>query len=540
MARYPLIGWIGLCVMALVLFLPGLTSLPVIDRDEARFVQSSRQMVQSGDPVGIRFQDEPRLKKPAGIYWLQSIAVSLSGEGDQAPLWVYRLPSVVGAVLSVLLLAAIGNTLFGSHPALLASTLFATGLVIGGEARIAKTDAMMLASILSAMLVLARLYMAEAAISTPLRHAFVFWLSMAAAILIKGPIGPMVLGLTVICLGCLGRPLQWLRPLWQWQAIFIAAVVTLPWFMAITWHSTSAFWYGSVGADLLAKVAHGQEGKGAPPGSHLAALWVAFWPASVLLIFALPQIWQARKSKTVQFLLAWVIPTWLVFEAVPTKLLHYPLPTYPALALLAAAFAPTGLMNASRLLRWVAITALLPGLGLGAAVLVIAFRTEAGAVWPMSISLALTCVAAAAASLAILQQRMDRLGPLLALTGAALMLGLFPALARLPVIWPGERAFQTAMSAAANEGCASPTVAGWGYFEPSLVWLAGVETRLLSTSEALPTSITETACAFVLRAVVPGQLPAPTTCQTVASVSGFALGAGRWVVLDVLSCGKME
>jgi 4-amino-4-deoxy-L-arabinose transferase-like glycosyltransferase len=527
-------------VIALSLFLPALASLPVTDRDEARFVQSSRQMVQSGDPVDIRFQDQQRLKKPAGIYWLQASAALLSGQGDQAPLWVYRLPSIAGAVVSVLLLAAIGTALFGPSPALLASILFATGLVIGGEARIAKTDAMLLASTLSAMLVLARLYMADGTVRTPRRYAFVFWLSVAAAILIKGPIGPMVLALTIACLAVLRHPMHWLRPLVSWQAILVATFVALPWFLAITWQSSGAFWQGSVGADLMAKVVSGQEGKGAPPGSYLVAIWLTFWPASVLLILALPQIWQARQTKAVQFLLAWIIPTWLLFEAVPTKLLHYTLPTYPALALLAVAFAQPGLAKAGLGLRWVAILALLPGLGMGAAVLILAIRTEAEAAWPMAAGLAVACVTACAAALAILQKRTARLGPLLALTGAALMLGLYPALARLPAIWPGERAFQAAMASAVNQNCSSTTVAGWGYAEPSLVWQAGAETQMLSATEQLPPSIAAAPCTFVLRAVVQDQVPAPATCQIVATVSGFALGAGRWITLDVLSCGKLK
>ena len=538
--RIPLMGWIGICVIALALFLPAVTSLPVTDRDEARFVQSSRQMVQSGDPVDIRFQDQQRMKKPAGIYWLQASAALLSGQGDQAPLWVYRLPSIAGAVVSVLLLAAIGTTLFGPSLALLASILFATGLVIGAEARIAKTDAMLLASTLSAMLVLARLYMADGTVRTPRRYAFVFWLSVAAAILIKGPIGPMVLALTIACLAVLRHPMHWLRPIVSWQAILVATFVALPWFLAITWQSSSAFWQGSVGADLMAKVVSGQEGKGAPPGSYLVAMWLTFWPASVLLILALPQIWQARQTKAVQFLLAWIIPTWLLFEAVPTKLLHYTLPTYPALALLAVAFAQPGLAKAGLGLRFVAILALLPGLGLGAAVLILAIRTEAEAVLPMAAGLTVACVTACAAALAILRQRTARLGPLLVLTGAALMLGLYPALARLPVLWPGEQAFQAAIASAVSQSCPSTAVAGWGYAEPSLVWQAGADTQMFSAKEQLPPSIAAAPCTFVLRAVVQHQVPAPATCQTVATVSGFALGAGRWITLDVLSCGKSK
>ena len=63
------------CCSALVLFLPGFFNIPPIDRDEARFAQATKQMVESGDFVDIRFQDDVRYKKPVGIYWLQASAL---------------------------------------------------------------------------------------------------------------------------------------------------------------------------------------------------------------------------------------------------------------------------------------------------------------------------------------------------------------------------------------------------------------------------------------------------------------------------------
>ncbi len=37
-------------------------------------------MVESGDFVDIRFQDDVRYKKPVGIYWLQSAAVETASK----------------------------------------------------------------------------------------------------------------------------------------------------------------------------------------------------------------------------------------------------------------------------------------------------------------------------------------------------------------------------------------------------------------------------------------------------------------------------
>src|ERR1700760_2306579 len=67
-----------LIVVALFAFLPGFFHIPPVDRDEARFAQATKQMIETGDFVDIRFQDETRYKKPVGIYWLQAAVVELA------------------------------------------------------------------------------------------------------------------------------------------------------------------------------------------------------------------------------------------------------------------------------------------------------------------------------------------------------------------------------------------------------------------------------------------------------------------------------
>src|SRR5262245_9428448 len=61
-----------LILVCLVSFLPGFFNIPPVDRDEARFAQATKQMIESGDYIDIRFQDEVRYKKPVGIYWIQA------------------------------------------------------------------------------------------------------------------------------------------------------------------------------------------------------------------------------------------------------------------------------------------------------------------------------------------------------------------------------------------------------------------------------------------------------------------------------------
>src|SRR5579864_9427314 len=96
-----------LVLVALINFLPGFFTIPPVDRDEARYAQATKQMIESGDYVDIRFQDEVRYKKPAGIYWLQAAAVqtasALGMPQARTTIWLYRIPSLLGAVAGVLL-----------------------------------------------------------------------------------------------------------------------------------------------------------------------------------------------------------------------------------------------------------------------------------------------------------------------------------------------------------------------------------------------------------------------------------------------------
>src|ERR1700730_11773495 len=113
-----------LVLVALLNFLPGFFDIPPLDRDEARFAQATKQMIESGDYVDIRFQDEERYKKPVGIYWLQAGAVqtarALGLTQALTTIWVYRIPSLLGAIGAVLLPYWTALAFVSPSPALLA------------------------------------------------------------------------------------------------------------------------------------------------------------------------------------------------------------------------------------------------------------------------------------------------------------------------------------------------------------------------------------------------------------------------------------
>ncbi len=324
-------------LFGLLMFLPGLATIPAVDRDEARFAQATRQMRETGDYIDIRLQDEARLKKPVGIYWLQAAAtVVAGGESLANPIWTYRLPSLAGAIGAILITLALGRRWLGDEAGFYGAALLAATLLLNVEARQAKTDAFLLATILAAMAGLAAAWMPKSLPGPlPRRQWAGFWAAIGIGILIKGPIILMVVGLTAIALTIGDRQWRWLKRLRPWPGIAIALAICLPWLIAVTISSNGAFLDQSLGRDMAAKLTGGQESHGAPPGAYLAMFPVAFWPGSLFALLGIPFVWRNRRDRGVAFCLAWIIPSWLVFEIVPTKLPHYVLPLYPAIALLA-------------------------------------------------------------------------------------------------------------------------------------------------------------------------------------------------------------
>ena len=328
-----------LAMAALALFLPGFFTLHPMDRDEPRFAQATKQMLETGDFVAIRFQDEARNKKPVGIYWLQATSVKIGetlGVRDaRRQIWLYRLPSLLAAVGSVLLTYWVALAFLGRTNALLAALLLGSTVLVGVEARLAKTDATILATVLAAMGAFARVYLGQTS-GHPWRLPAIFWTAIGIGLLVKGPITPMIPLFAGVFLAIKDRGAPWLGALKPLPGLAWAVALVLPWFVMIMIQTQGAFLADSVGADMLGKVASGKEAHGAPPLTYFAAFWGTAWPMAPLAALAAPFVWKLRKEKQIAFLAAWILPAWIMFEAVPTKLPHYVLPLYPAIAILIA------------------------------------------------------------------------------------------------------------------------------------------------------------------------------------------------------------
>jgi len=476
-----------LMVSGLLLFLPGFFNIPPIDRDEARFAQATKQMVESGDFVDIRFQDEVRYKKPVGIYWMQAAAVetasALGLPRAQARIWLYRVPSLIGALGAVLLTYWAALTFASRRGAVLAGMIMASSVLLGVEARLAKTDAMLLFATVAAMGALARVYLSwqrgEDPVHPPWTWPAIFWTALALGILLKGPLILMFVGLTIATLAILDRSATWLwrlRPVWGLTWLF---VLVLPWFVAIFWRAGEAFFTDSIGGDMLSKLS-AQESHGAPPGLYLLLAWLTFWPGAPMALMAAPAVWRARREPGAQFLLAWLVPSWIVFELVLTKLPHYVLPLYPAIAILTVGALERRVLSRSWLKSGAAWWFVIPALASAMAVVgaVGLTRQPVFLAWPF---VAAALIFGLFAWWLYDDARAER--SLLNAFVAAAFLAFAIYGVVLPAVTP---LFPSAEIARAlrNVACAGPKAAAAGFHEPSLVFMTDTSTLLTDGSGA--------------------------------------------------------
>ena len=177
----------------------------------------------------------------------------------------------------------------------------------------------------------------------PVRRRAVVPLGVAVAfgILIKGPVLLWLVVMVGLTLILFDRSLDRLRALRPLTMAFVVLVTMLGWLMvsvpAQSWSSLMS----TVSLGML--VPHGEEAAapGYRPIAHLLMLPLFLWPLSLFFLDAMRLCWIERDGPRL-FLLAWIVPGWLMFEVLPGKQWHHVLPLLPLVALLSASAVTRG------------------------------------------------------------------------------------------------------------------------------------------------------------------------------------------------------
>jgi 4-amino-4-deoxy-L-arabinose transferase-like glycosyltransferase len=389
-----------LITLAIALFL--MTLMPTTmfwDRDEGFYARAAVEMMRSGHWIVPTYNDAVFAEKPPLIYWLMAGTMRLFGENDFGA----RFISAPATALSSLFIFLIGNRLFGRAAGIWAMLAFASSTLVIYLGATAMMDAVLITFICMS------LWAYLAILQSPryfLLKVFAFGVGIGLSMLTKGPVGPAVV-IPVVAISWLllkpgARP-SFARMLVLAVAALCGLGIFLLWAIPANTMSGGAMMSSGFGVHVLGRALKPMEGHGgsglwgylATVPVYIPVILIGFMPATLFLPSALSALMRKGGMEPLPrlFLLSWIIPGFLLFSLAATKLPHYIVPIFPALALAMgaviagkagtkAASAATGrwlylVMAGSMAIALIGGAVFAPGLQLKLVLVVLGFATAA-------------------------------------------------------------------------------------------------------------------------------------------------------------------
>jgi len=325
---------------SLLLFCSGTWILPLTDRDEPRFAEASREMLQRGDYIVPHFNGDYRFDKPPLIYWTQAACYKLLGENAFAA----RLPSALFAAATSLLIFFWSRRFTKPQTAIAATIIFTTSLQMLANAHLATADMPMIFFTAAAAWSGWELTRPDAA----RKWWWIFHVSLALGFLAKGPVAWLPIG--GLLLG------KWLRPKeFNFSLPHFAAGMILTLGIVAVWGipalilTNGEFFTVGIGHHVIFRSFGVMEGHGGKNWIKYALLlpyffvtfFFSFFPWAFRVPKALWNWWPSREGDTFGwYLFVQVALVFLAFTLVRTKLPHYTLPAFPFIAIWLARAVP--------------------------------------------------------------------------------------------------------------------------------------------------------------------------------------------------------
>ena len=325
----------ALLLLSAFLLLSGNWILPLMDRDEPRFAEASREMAQRHDLVIPWFNGQYRFDKPPLIYWCQIGCYRCFGQNAFAA----RLPSAFFAAATGLVLFFWGSRLGNQQAGLNAGLMLITCLQFLIHGRLAVADMPMVFFVTMAVWSGWELTRPR---STPATGWWwIFYLSLGLGFLAKGPVAWLPLGGLLV--------VRWLRPnefrlsfSMTFLGLLVALVVIGLWGIPALVATQGQFLSVGIGHHVIYRSFGIMEGHGGPGWLgfiltiplYFLTFFFSFFPWAFRVPGTLKTWWPERTSDPLGwYLLVQALLVFAVFTLVRTKLPHYTLPAFPLIAL---------------------------------------------------------------------------------------------------------------------------------------------------------------------------------------------------------------
>lgn len=363
---------ISLCLIACLLFLPGLGSVHLFDWDEINFAESAREMLVSGNWLDVQVNFETFWEKPPLFIWMQALSMKLFGVNEFAA----RFPNAVCGVVTLLVLFHIGLRLKGYRLGLLWTALYVCSLTPFFYFKSGIIDPWFNLFIFLGTYWFVR-FTDPAKVDYNYRSVILSAFFLGLAVLTKGSVGFLIFLLTFALYVCFNR----FRLAFKWGQVLVFFIV-----LAVV----GGFWFilqianghFSIIQDFIIYQIRLFETKDAGHGGfllyHFVVVFIGVLPASVLSLPVFRRsVLRGETNETVAHMFRWMMMLlWVVlvlFTIVRTKIVHYSSMCYLPLTFLAAWQTERVLDRKAKIYVWQKVLLLVFFVLLGSVIIILPF-----------------------------------------------------------------------------------------------------------------------------------------------------------------------
>lgn len=314
--------------------------LPFVDTTEARYAEIARKMLETGNWITPQFDyGVPFWGKPPLHTWLSALGMKIFGVGPFGA----RILILASSIAVLGLVFAWVRRHRGYDQALLATVVLATSVLFFGASAFVMTDMVM---ILGTTLSMVAFYNSLSDSGHRRVWGHLFFVGIAIGLLAKGPVATVITVIPLILWLSVGRRWSALAALPWASGLLLAAILTLPWYIAAEIRTPGFLRYFIIGEHFERFVVSGWQGDlyGSGHARPKGMIWLyAFGTLLPWTVFAVALVPRGKAvlatlSRDDQgwhsYLALWALSPLLLFTPAANILAAYVLPGLPAGAVL--------------------------------------------------------------------------------------------------------------------------------------------------------------------------------------------------------------
>ena len=325
-------GFYLLLIASLAIFTANSWGFSIYILDEAKNASCAREMLEQNDLIVPTFNYELRTDKPPLHYYFMHLGYLLFGINEFGA----RFFSSLMGVLTVLATYSFTKRYLGNISAFFAGFTLLTSIQFALQFHLATPDPYLI--FFTALGIFSFFHAHQ---QKHRSYLLIFYISIALAVLAKGPVAIALPGLILLIYLISQKDFKASTVLWALHlpSLLLFLLLVLPWYIAVHIQTNGAFTEGFFLKHNLSRFSSTMEGHGG--GIYMIPLFIitGLFPFSIFILQAIRNGWKHRQQSPFLTLSLIVTGVFLVFFSISrTKLPSYPAPCFPFVAILIGHF----------------------------------------------------------------------------------------------------------------------------------------------------------------------------------------------------------